>query len=1058
MISFDSRWLSLMPNTVTPEELERVLSKGSSAAACAELFANVDEEDRRKLAALSIAWYRAAYAAWMDRPHKSSVVLPKNIGPGYLIDGVVVAVLATATWAEIRKLPEWSSFETRIDEQLRFDVMSSRKPHWIDDWAEAQVAATPENWAVVRKLNRAGIGNLSDSDVCISGMMASIDRFYVRDSTSIYERLVADPELLEHLIWRLFEVQRPNSLNFSARDEFRNSGVWADDGQKRDGWLEAFVRLSNEGQLSRDRLLDASLQAIEREFPDAMSRWFPKLHEALQPTLDDRQKFLPRYWSFLNSSNSSTVNFALELIQRLETNALLQDDDIVDHLPRVLLDKSKTRVRQAMKMLDRLAKRRPDLAPQVAFAATTALMHTATDIQQDAWKLIERLGSPTSGELCAALASSIDYVAASLRERIQTWLGDNSVTAASTTVSTGSPKDDLEELIATAQNLPEALSRIARIPELLAAIPTGDPNVPAVDLHSWTFPRLRSSVQVIGTLDELIDACAAAVEDVESADDIERILDGISRLCDERPDDFEQRTAPLRKRTLARLKASGGATFQGDNVVVDLLATIWAWLTGEVSEQTIVQHNVQNLQASTAGGEAWIAFPPSDPCWLRDAFSQRTRQIATSAATRQARPLLSSPTHIGGWIDPVILVQRTQLLRNQLSQTSEFDRNLSLLRLAPDHRAAAQDLWRQLAPQKDEFISALGHAIGIDGIDAGPTSSLWYAAARARSPWSDDPAVERRHPNGGADAGRAASYDLTFHHAGDHPGKIVLTLQPHRHALPLRAKTPYLPTGRLRDDFELPPVEPASPDFVWLLHDGLPNFWLCESGAITVAWAKSVWPANAQPLLARGLFHLIHNIDWTQKLWANRVYLQGLTDPDAPLPPIALLILIVGLAAKDDGESGIACDGLIAAIEDCRLQGAEFGRIFASVLSTGLFKISRIAARLKQIAPVSELHADCVRRGLAIVFQGVTSSDTRDLAQLLELYLELTVGEGQSVPPATLEWLRQFKGTGKSAKAVKSLLAVPSSSDAPKQRERHRLDLKSRIDRVRRWSKAFGET
>ena len=34
------------------------------------------------------------------------------------------------------------------------------------------------------------------------------------------------------------------------------------------------------------------------------------------------------------------------------------------------------------------------------------------------------------------------------------------------------------------------------------------------------------------------------------------------------------------------------------------------------------------------------------------------------------------------------------------------------------------------------------------------------AAARSRSPWSDDPAVLARHPGLGPDAGRAAIYDL----------------------------------------------------------------------------------------------------------------------------------------------------------------------------------------------------------------------------------------------------------------------------------------------------------
>ena len=82
---------------------------------------------------------------------------------------------------------------------------------------------------------------------------------------------------------------------------------------------------------------------------------------------------------------------------------------------------------------------------------------------------------------------------------------------------------------------------------------------------------------------------------------------------------------------------------------------------------------------------------------------------------------------------------------------------MALLRLAPDHRAEALAAARDL---RDEPGAAIRYALGSKKEPIGDSAPLWVAAARSRSPWSDDPAVLARHPGLGPDAGRAAIYDL----------------------------------------------------------------------------------------------------------------------------------------------------------------------------------------------------------------------------------------------------------------------------------------------------------
>ena len=74
--------------------------------------------------------------------------------------------------------------------------------------------------------------------------------------------------------------------------------------------------------------------------------------------------------------------------------------------------------------------------------------------------------------------------------------------------------------------------------------------VPPLCFDPMTLPVLSGleRVEPIESVEGLIDAVAHATEQVDSAIEVERILDGISRLCDQKPDDFDRRVAPLIRR------------------------------------------------------------------------------------------------------------------------------------------------------------------------------------------------------------------------------------------------------------------------------------------------------------------------------------------------------------------------------------------------------------------------------------------------------------------------------------------------------------------------------
>jgi hypothetical protein len=213
-----------------------------------------------------------------------------------------------------------------------------------------------------------------------------------------------------------------------------------------------------------------------------------------------------------------------------------------------------------------------------------------------------------------------------------------------------------------------------------------------------------------------------------------------------------------------------------------------------------------------------------------------------------------------------------------------------------------------------------------------------------------------------------------------------------------------------------------------------------------------IWPIARESWLARGVEAIAMNLDWWEAEWNNRTYLEPLTDPDVPLKPMALLLLTVGLAAKQASEYGLATDALIAAIDDGRMDGTLLGGSMRALLRSGLIKPTRWAKTLCDAARVSPLHARTIAQAIRIALAEGLADPPRDLLTLLELLKELLVQTGERVSPQSLRsWLEGWKTSGKTAKVVKDLLALTHTDDSTMRQAAAIRALSQRIERAERW-------
>jgi hypothetical protein len=972
---------------LTAENLKAVLEKGD-AEACLALCIKAGEAERKAVASLA--------SDWITRQAKNLFIetSPGSFNSNPLLPAAEVAALACCSLSQLKKLG-WKGIP---DADKAYAILATRRPGWIDDWVASICLETPHRWDLAHRLVRAGLCRRPDSDNYILGLVAR--GFAQWKDSRIRTALEADPVLLKHEVWRLFEVEGSGEFSLAAYDKYCRPDY---------NWATALKELAADGKLSRSRLLDASLDALERDFAQFRAGWYSRFHESLTPTLEERSARAGRYLGLLASRIPPTVSFALKALQILDKAGRLTGKALVDHIQPVFAARQQGTVKTALGFLDRAASREPALKARIAAAASEALAQEAPEVQGAALNLIEKHGNARDKKLAALVQARLSGLAASQRPRLLAWLGSSAKGDAGVDKTISA---DVKTLLKRAANCDRTWAKLTRLDAAVEAVRTQTGLAPPVEFEGIEIPRLHPdhAIQPIENLDELIDLLATVIEDAASPDAVERVLDGVSRLCGERPADFVARTAPLSKRAQVLLNRSTLEPFAGGGPALDLCGVALAWI-GDVLPKAPKEKSVSGF------------------------LSARALAVAGRAHHQQPAPLLAAPTHAGGWLDPFILVERVEAWKELKNTPDIHDQVQALLRLATGHRAAAL---RKAGKLAGEYGNAVRYALGGRTPSIGPTAALWVAAARARDPFGDSLEVESRHPGFGPDAGAAARYSFRIksreqrgnYHTASGPKQYHYTFHDF-----ILDREPALPKKVALD---LPTVLLHSTFFSW--------------NANQIRWVAMVWPVARESLFAAGAFRLAENLDWWEANWANRTFLEPLLDPDVPMKPMALLVLTLGLAAKEAGESGLATDALIQAIADGRVGGEELGRIMASLLPTGMIKAARWAKTLAEAARMSPLHGHVVACAIEVGLQFEPARAPRDLATLLELLHELLLANGQALAlDQTRDFLGKLPTAGKTAKLSAQLLALEPKS-ASTSLAAACQSLASRLDRIDRWA------
>ncbi|MEM6819156.1 MAG: DUF6493 family protein [Pseudomonadota bacterium] len=622
------------------QEILYLVEQGAHSA-CLSFLKSLDETERRKLSHQAIRTYRKKDRTWFDQ------LLSTSPADRALLDRQLecarILALGTAAPSELKKLG-WRV----VPDGLRLaSVMRDRRPAWIDQWVETLIDDNPRMYQQVRTLMEAGVCQKPKSDGYIMGMIdglpparATISPMQASGDT-LAKRIRSVPDIRDEDIWRLFEVEGNGDLSLTAFEKY--VGV-----RKSCSWTHTLIELSEDNTIGRDRLLDASLDALDRDFAQFRAGWFSRFHDALSPTHNEMEARRGRYLRLLGSSIPPTVSFALKRVQKLAKANRLPADELAASIQPALQARAKGTVKLSLKLIAQAAKRSPDLVPSLCRVVPVALIHEATDVQHQALNLIETLGGSAIPEIRSAVSEYADAIAPSLRDY------------ASKIASVSLVRHEVEELDMAAE----------------ASVTTIEP---------------------INSFDELLREWLRLLEDPSDPLDVERLVDGVARHGAARSEDFDKRIGPLKKRAEKLINDQ-----TPDEIRFQLARLALGLTTGQITTESERAINAERASY----------FPLHDKEQPERSFQivfyVRTHYLLERINGGFRLPLLSAPTDSRGFVSAEAIIARHRGYKAEGAKHDIVDAALALLRLSPDDRS---DALESLDPQ-DEFERALAFALG----------------------------------------------------------------------------------------------------------------------------------------------------------------------------------------------------------------------------------------------------------------------------------------------------------------------------------------------------------
>ncbi len=778
-------------------------------------------------------------------------------------------------------------------------------------------------------------------------------------------------------------------------------------------WVTVIQWLIAEELLDKPRLLTACISALDRTTNQTERNGCLILIKALNADPKILATAQADWLRLVADNQAAVAGFAISQLQLLEKAKCIDAAKAIAVLPHAFRHAAKSHAVNAIKLLTRIASKK-SLRCDATEAIAGGLLHPNKDVQAVVIEALQKHLQPTDDEALRIIAGSLDSISPTLRKQAEALIASKP-SDKSTTPQTVKSAIDLDFLQARAAKLDRELCMRFRIDQAIAAAAEGRID----ETCRWSIMDVKVlnqavPIEPINTVEELVDATAAAVEYCDDPDSADRVLSGIARLCHQRTENFAALTKPLAERACAFIMSRPNRGIVGGFLGQRFSNLIGAWLGVEADEDSFL---------------------------FRDPISGYLNEIEQRVRRGYASPLLSEATHQGGWIDPRVWVDRVLAVEESKIDFLESDLVRSLLRLMPDGR---DDAWRRCETMSTKWKQLASLALGESvKLDDSWSAQVWFAAIRARDPWidlskliSDDelaslPELLLQLP----DVVVPADYQWSvkpISKSASRRGLISASPSKSMHSTmqdfedehaTLRAQ--FLSQALGAEDFaqlleavtNREKTQRESANFFTAQLHHLP---LYPAPAYTYPYFAMQWPLKLDwywCLATIGLSRRLESGGSVEERYSQ--FFLPLLENYRPLCPMAARALWIASVSKDTSARSMAVEVWIALIAEDRCDVETLIEALAEVVQGGWVKFSRVGELMGEVSRVSAQHAYLV----ASVIEGLlyqVDVPAKDIAKLVEPLNECCEQLGRSISESLRKNLTQIS-SGKAKATAKAL-------------------------------------
>ena len=464
-----------------------------------------------------------------------------------------------------------------------------------------------------------------------------------RKTYFVPERLFVHPVTLQDHIWILF---RFDSNIYCA-------GRWlrvVTDGPPEDvnsGWMLVLKQCIGEGRLDRQRVLQESLYACNRNFNKLASGWFVDLFIALRPSPAELLSLQKELFAVLRLPYSKPVSTALQYVKKMMADKAFELAGFLDYVPVLLSSSIKSIVTITLGILEKLPVPETGDRLMIGRAVLQVFIQPDDDLQERAAKIITVHKAFVDGPF----------------------------------------KQNLSRFAGTMTSSSRRLLR-----ELLQGAPAGTATIPAGEGLPAMRPSALMPLPVIANEDDLMFMVSQALDNNHSwlIDVVPAALvTWIPRL----QGTAIVRLAPALQRAL-KLVRRGTTPQQGqlDHMLSVFLIDICVLLVRSRGKDAVALNRLFNLYKQDNDGEVayWqrigedTSYVASWEGQAKDEIYLPYKCLLLLALTRirhgESLPLLSTPTHEPGWIVPEVLVERLLQYQQAAQWPDDMDIQVAVLR------------------------------------------------------------------------------------------------------------------------------------------------------------------------------------------------------------------------------------------------------------------------------------------------------------------------------------------------------------------------------------------